>query len=119
MSTHPNVILMVALTPHALSRKTMAAILAEAGVADPEMDDIAVGERKYHHCVMEESFEEGYQIAAKEGDLVFFRFVTYGYGQVVAWADLEAEKTKLEAWAVGICERHQCDYRIEVTANYW
>ena len=96
----------------------MAAIRAEAGLEDPD-HDIRIGEHDYHTVVMESEHDEGYQITAKEGDLVFWDFVTYGYGEVVAWAALEAQKMALEAWAKGICDRHACDYRIEVTANYW
>lgn len=118
MSTHPNAILLLALTPHGLSRKTMAAIRAEAGIAD-EDDDLKIDGISYHHAVMEDDYDEGMQIAAKEGDLVFYDLVTYGYGDVIAWDMLAARKAALEAWAIGICERHACAYAIYVTANYW
>lgn len=117
MSTHPNVILMAVLTPHGLARKTMAAILAEAGVKDDE--DISIGGTKYHTLVMEDSYDQGWQISAKEADLVFFKLVTYGYGEVITWLELERLKTALEAWANKTAAKHQCDVRIDVTANYW
>ena len=118
MSTHPNVVLMVALTPHGLARKTMAGILADAGVVT-DVDDLKIGDQNYHHRVMESDYYEEMQIAAKEGDLVFFDLVTYGYGETIAWSELEARKNVLEDWAKVVCAKHACDYRIEVTANYW
>ena len=108
---------MLALTPGNLSRKTMAAILAETNTEDD--DDVKIGEDEYHHEIMESSYNESWQISAKEGDLVFFAFVTYGYGEPITWAKLEKQKNELEAWAKGICERHQCSYEISVAANYW
>lgn len=117
MSTHPNAILLVTITPGGLSRRTMAAILAETNTdAD---SDLKLGLYSYHHKVMESDYDEGWQIAAKEGDLLFFDLVTYGYGEQVPWEKLEAQKMELEAWAKGICERHHCTYAISVTANYW
>ena len=118
MSTHPNVILMAVLTPEGLSRKTMNAILAEAGVTDID-DEIKIGSGDYNPLVMETDYDEGWQISAKEGDLVFHDFLTYGYGQVVEWEKIEAQKKELEDWAKAICERHHCTYKIMVTANYW
>lgn len=119
MSTHPNAILLLTLTPDGLARKTYRNILAEAGVADPEMENIKIGGAKYHHKVMEEEYDEGWQISAKEGDIIVFDLVTYGYGEQIAWNGLEAQKTDLEAWAKEVCERHHCGYAISVTANYW
>ena len=117
MSTHPNAILLLTLTPEALARKTMAAILLETNT-DPN-DEIKIGSEEYHHKVMEYDYDEGWQIAAKEGDLLFFKFVTYGYGQQILWEKLEAQKQELEEWAKGICERYHCTYKISISANYW
>ena len=121
MSSHPNVILMVLLTPDDLARKTYRAILEENGIdPDDSMDpDVKIGGQDYNHFVAESDYEDDYQISCREGDLVFFDLVTYGYGEVISWANLEAQKNALEEWAKGICERHKCSYRIEVTANYW
>lgn len=118
MSTHPNVILMAVLTPKGLARQTMKAILG----ADYDRDssnEIKVGGFGYSPLVMETEYDEGMQIAAKEGDLVFWDMVTYGYGEVVTWAALEAQKAALEVWAKTTSEAHDCDYRIDVSANYW
>lgn len=118
MSTHPNAILMARLTPDGLSRKTMRDILSAFNVS--EDDEIQIGGEDYYHVVMESDFDaDGYQIAAKEGDLVFFDMVTYGYGEVITWEKLQAQKESLEAWAKTVCERFRCTYEIAVTANYW
>ena len=41
----------------------------------------------------ESDYKESYQISAKEGSLVFHDYVTYGYGDVCDWDDLEKRKT--------------------------
>jgi hypothetical protein len=118
MSTHPNVILMAKLTPENTSRKTMREILAVHGITDPERD-VRIGDEDYHHVVMESDYDDGYQIGAKEGDLVFFDLVTYGYGETITWETLQSQKDQLEAWAKDIGERFKCSYEICVSANYW
>lgn len=121
MSTHPNVILLLVLTPDGLSRKTRRDILAEnsADIADDLDCDIKIGSFSYLHEVMEDDYCEGYQISADEGDIIIFDFVTYGYGEKIAWDELELQKEELEKWAVGICEQHNCSHEIFITANYW
>lgn len=118
MSTHPNAMLLLTLTPDDLARKTYRAIMAEFGVED-EDHDFKIGDVNYHHQVMEEDYDDGHQITAKPGDIVLWDLVTYGYGQRIAWAKLEAQKDALEEWAKGVCERHKCSYEIFVGANYW
>lgn len=120
MSTHPNAILLLCLKPDDLARKTYRAILADAG-ADPddESPDIKIDGESYHCRVMESSYDDGFQITANEGDIIVFDFVTYGYGELIAWDRLAAKKVALDAWAAGICERHKCKPSIYVTANYW
>ena len=86
MSTHPNVILMCVITPDNLARKTMREI-----VQDNE-EDIKIGEYNYSFFVAESDYKESYQISAKEGSLVFHDYVTYGYGDVCDWDDLEKKK---------------------------
>ncbi len=117
MSIHPNAMLLLALTPDDLARKTYRAILAEAGVEDEE--GIKISGETYHHCVMEEDYNEDNQISAKEGDIVLWNLVTYGYGETITWAKLEAQKQALEVWAEDICERYKCNFEIFVSANYW
>lgn len=117
MSTHPNAILLLTLTPQDLARKTMAAILAETNTGTD--DDVKIGSEKYHHAVMESDYNDSWQISSKEGDLLFFDLVTYGYGEQVSWEKLVAQARELEEWAKGICERHHCTYKLSVTANYW
>lgn len=117
MSTHPNAMLILALTPDGLARKTYRAILEEAGVEDD--DQIKVGDDDYSVQVMEEDYDESQQLAAKEGDIVLYDLVTYGYGETITWEKLAAQKQALEEWAKGVCERHQCSFQIYVGANYW
>lgn len=118
MGTHPNAMLLLVLTPDDLTRKTHRAILAEAGVPSEDYD-IEIGGEGYHHRVMEQDYYEDSQITAKEGDIVLWDLVTYGFGERVTWAKLEAQKAALEEWAKGVCERHKCNYEIFVSANYW
>lgn len=118
MSTHPNAMLLLVLTPDDLARKTYRAILDEAGLKHND-EDIKIAGDDYHHRVMEEDYYEDSQITAKEGDIVLWDLVTYGYGATITWAKLEAQKNTLEAWAKNICERHKCSFEIFVSANYW
>lgn len=108
---------MAVLKPDNLSRKTMREILSESNIDDD--NDLKIGDAEYRHLVMESDYDEGYQISADEGDLVFFDMITYGYGENITWSKLEEKKTDLENWAIGICERHHCNYKIFITANYW
>jgi len=116
MSTHPNAILMAVLKPGGTSRATMRNIMADEAAKN---DRVVIGKMSYEGLVMESNYHDGFQIAADEGDLVFFDFVTYGYGETVEWAQLEMVKSELEAWAAAVSERYGCTYKIMVTANYW
>jgi hypothetical protein len=118
MGTHPNAILMSVIKPDGLTRKTLRDILAES---ETPIDDlyITIGGEDYRALVMEEGYDGNYQISADEGDIVLFDFITYGYGETIEWAELENKKADLEQWSIGICERHNCSYKIVVTANYW
>jgi hypothetical protein len=117
MSTHPNTMLILALTPNDLARKTYRAILAEAGIEDDEQ--IKVGNDDYFIQVMEEDYDESNQLSAKEGNIVLYDLVTYGYGEKITWEKLTEQKQALEKWAKGVCARHKCSYQIFIGANYW
>lgn len=117
MSTHPNAILLLVLTPDDLARKTYRALMEEAGI--DEDGQFKIGNRGYNHLVMEDSYDDGWQIAAKEGSIVLHDFLTYGYGDRVPWAEVETRKAALEEWAKRICAEHHCSYEISVGANYW
>jgi hypothetical protein len=120
MSTHPNAILMVVLTPDGLSRKTMREIRISAGIQDSDVDrDIKIGSAEYHTLLMEDEYNEGYQLSGKEGDIILFDFLTYGYGDSIGWDRVESQKAELEAWAEAVCEKHHCTYAIRISANYW
>lgn len=118
MSTHPNVILLLTLTPEGLARKTMRDILTAAGSGEDD-DQIKIGGVDYYPIIMEGDYDDRYQLTSKAGDLLFFDYATYGYGEQIEWSKLEAQKKSLEAWAITICEKHHCSYKISVTANYW
>ncbi len=119
MGMHPNVILMVVLTPDDLSRKTMRGILAVSGKDGVDDEVIKIVKKDYNYLIMESDYDEVYQISAKEGDLVFFDMVTYGYGEVIDWDVLEVQKKILDTWARKICREFACSYVIKVTANHW
>ncbi len=115
MSTHPNAILLLRLTPDGLSRKTMKDICGDLG----DDDNIKIGGDEYHRKILEESYDESWQVGGKEGDLLFFDMVTYGYGEEIEWDRLESQKKKLEKFAIDVCDKHHCSYKILMIANYW
>lgn len=120
MSAHPNVILMAALTPDGLARKTYREILAENGVPeDEDCPEIEIGGDGYSISVMESDYDEGNQISAKEGDIVLHDLVTYGYGEAITLKKLNEQASKLEQWCKSTCENHHCSYEIKFSANYW
>lgn len=117
MSTHPNTILLLTLTPDNMSRKTYRDILRDSNTKAG--DNIKIGDVGYSHQIMEDEYDSGYQISAQEGDIVIFDMITYGYGEVIEWNELEKRKNELEKWAKNICDKFKCNYKIFVTANYW
>ena len=120
MSTHPNAILVCALMPDGTTRKTLRAILEEKkAVEHQDADDITIGEHVYHTTVMESGYSDSWQLSAKEGEILFHDFLTYGYGGICEWEKLVAQQKALEEWAKIVCEKYKCTYRIFVTANYW
>lgn len=72
MGTHPNVILKLTLTPEETSRKTLREILAACDVTDNSDPEILIGTLEYRAIVMEEEYNESWQISAKEGDMAMF-----------------------------------------------
>jgi hypothetical protein len=120
MGTHPNVILAVALKPDGLSRKTLRGMIEAGDVADNDGDtEASIDGKTFYVTIMEDDYDEDYQIAADEGDIVIWDMVTYGYGEVIAWDDLASMKLAVAAWAKDVGERHHCKPRCFVTANYW
>ena len=117
MSTHPNAILLLVLTPDGLSRKTHRAILEEMG--DPGDENFKIEGEMYHCIVMEDDYDETYQIMAKEGDICVFDLITYGYGERIDWDKLVGQHAILKNWAEDVCKRHNCTAKYYVTANYW
>lgn len=120
MSTHPNAMLLLVLTPDDLTRKTMRAIVADAGGdADDDSPKVKIGDEDYCVTVMEEEYDESYQISAKEGDIVLHDFLTYGYGEKLAWAEVVDRVAALQAWADVARDKYRCSAAIYVSANYW
>lgn len=119
MSIHPNAMLLLALTPDDLARKTYRAILEEFGVDADEGSFVIGGEAYHHHGVMESDYDESEQISLPEGTIYLLDLVTYGYGEKISWDKLSEQKAALEEWARGVCERHRCKYEIFIGANYW
>ncbi len=134
MSQHPNVILALEMATDDLPMKTLRAIVSEyrksfiakggdrigETVYDDDYIQIKPDGEDYNFLVAESDYEEGWQLQTTEGNLYFFRMVTYGYGEVVGWAELDAEKQELDAWASTVAEKyHLSNHSIFVTANYW
>lgn len=80
---------------------------------------VKIGAHDYSALVMESDYDEGMQVGAPEGDLVFHDLVTYGYGEVISWADLLQRQQALAAWAERTAAEHHCAWSIFVSANYW
>ena len=118
MSTHPNAILLGILIPDDLSRKTYRAILDQHG-ADHEYANVKIGKRDYKVQVMEDSYNDGYQISAPEGSIIVHDYLTYGYGENIPWEDVEFAKDELDTWLRDTAQRNKCSYSIHITANYW
>lgn len=119
MSSHPNVVLLLRLTPDGLSRKTLRDILFGDPTNSPDDESINIGGTDYSYLILEDSYDDDWQVSGKEGDLLFFDLVTYGYGKSISWDELATKKESLESWAQSICQSHSCDYEIVVTANHW
>lgn len=118
MSSHPNVILKCTFKPKNLPKSTFDAICAEWRKDDDHRTKI--GGDDYHIIfMMDEEYNESWQLSGKEGDIFVFDMVTYGYGEEIAWAELQRRKTAVEEWANAVCDKHACEYSISVTANYW
>ena len=118
MSSHPNALLVLILTPDDLARQTYRAILAGAGIGKD--DDLKLCDGcLLSHKVMEDNYDDGIQIKAPEGSIVFYSFLTYGYGERITWDKAQSFKETIEKWAIGVCERHHCNYEISIGANYW
>ena len=121
MSQHPNVLLLLTLTPDDLARKTYRAILEECKIQDEGecTDEIKIDGEGYSHYVAEEGYNDSWQVSAPEGSIVLLNLVTYGYGEQIAWDELVKQKQALQSWADVICARYKCSARISVSANYW
>ena len=118
MSTHPNVLLILHLTPDDLARKTFREIMNEANATESDAR-IKIGSKEYNALIMEGDYHDDWQISSREGDILVFDLVTYGYGETIDWEALSKQKEELENWAQTVCKEHSCTFRISVGANYW
>lgn len=112
MGTHPNAMLMAVITPDGLTRKTARKI-------DPKIENVKIVGTEYSITVMEDTYDEGYQLSAKEGDIVLMDFLTYGYGEHMNWEKVEVQKDELVQWCDEFCKKNECSYEIRIGANYW
>lgn len=118
MSSHPNTMLFCILTPDDLARKTYRSILSSEGI-DEDDSGVKIAGRTFSIQVMEEDYDDGYQIAAQEGQIVLHTYLTFDYGDRVEWDELVMIKDALQAWAESASAQHKCSYAISIGANYW
>lgn len=120
MSSHPNAMLLVTITPDDSSRKTFRDMAAHEGSEISEGSaDIRIGGRRFSASVMENDYDEGKQISAEEGQIVMYGFLTYGYGEQAPWHEVAALVDAVETWAEEACARFKFTYKISISANYW
>lgn len=142
MSQHPNVILKCKIKADGTTRKLLRNILKQnrEEVSDSNLplmldkrgkviinrreekmrqsrdeEQLAIGSRVYHTLVMEDDYDESWQISGEEGDLIIFDLLTYGYGEEISWVQLQSIVQELDQWA----RDHSLDFTLSVTANYW
>lgn len=121
MSTHPNAILLLTLTPDDLPMKTLRAILEDEGIKIADEAPVVIGtlDDHYKYLVLESDYDESWQLSGTKGDILFHSFLTYGYGETIPWSAVQRRYDELDQWAQRVCEKHHCNYNISITANYW
>jgi hypothetical protein len=127
MSSHPNAMLKLTLTPDGWMSDDfdlMGAILTDNGVDPDEVDythtDINFENQSYSIILRDEDYDEcEFGVDAEVGEIMVTAFLTYGYQETMSWERAVEGKGKLERWAVGVCAKYGCTYKLEITANYW
>lgn len=144
MSTHPNVILKCTVKAEGTTRKLLRKLLSQNREEIPDSnlppmlntkgekvtnrfggyilesrseDQLIIGNHAYYTIVMEEGYDESWQISGEEGDLIIFDLVTYGYGEDISWDDLNKRVEDIKSWAYQ--PSRNLEYTISVSANYW
>ena len=122
MSSHPNALMLIDFSPHDLPRKTYLSMVAKFKAY--EGDDspyVPIGPKNgsFHMQLMESSYAEGSQIRATQGNIVFWCAFTYGYGERMPWDDVMALHKIADEWAKVQAAEFKCDYKIDISANYW
>jgi hypothetical protein len=107
------------ITPDDLARKLLRALLAELGEEEDHDDQVKVGSNEYNLKVMESDYDEDWQISGKEGQILVFDLVTYGYGEDITWEELEKYKAELTEWATPLASKYHFTFQFSVSANYW
>jgi hypothetical protein len=110
--------LLLVLTPDDPTRETMRSIVTDAG-GDADSPKIKIGGENYTVTVMEDDYDDSHQLHAKEGDIVLHDFLTYGYGEKLAWAKVVERAAALQAWADVAREKYRCTTQVYIGANYW
>ena len=114
MSSHPNTLLMLQLSPNEPSIDVKHLLDAEC---DSEGDcTIKLGGFDYSVATDDEN---DMQIRVPEGSAVLHDFLTYGYTDVVNWNEVPAIVDALKTWAEAFCDKHNCSYHIYIGANFW
>lgn len=116
MSDQPNVMLMAVLTPDDLARRTARAICEELHTTGA--GDFQLGGKWFTVTIMEDNYDDTYQIKAMEGQIVVHCYLTYGYGLYMAWAEVVMLVNELERVIVDLCEKFHCTHEIVIGANY-
>lgn len=119
MSVHPNAMLMAHLSPGDLPRKTFLAILKDHK-GNPDESFIKIGGFRFYVIMMEESYDESWQISGVPGEIVLMNMVTYGYGERILWDALAERKNVLSEWIAENKDRYVIESsEISIGANYW
>lgn len=130
MSNHPNVLLILRLTPEAPSQGDNAAsdLLAEiAKDISAKVDEdeghlnVKIGDSDYIGIPFNKdtSYDDDSQISTSAGDIVFYTYATYDYGDTVTLDDLQAMRDEAAKWAEDICVKHHLTAVFAVGANYF
>lgn len=125
MSTHPNAMLQLVLTPLDPSFDAFQYFgwqqPEDNEDNDPDLNfELRIGERDYTATVFTEDgddYNEHWQINGEAGQVIIHDYITYGYGETITFKALVDRANELMEWAV---KHHEAfSYTLRVGANYW
>lgn len=122
MSSRPNTLLLCEFTPLGNPEETFKRMLAWLGVTEADEVYLQVGVENRHYSLLflrDEDYSDDMQIGAKEGDIIFHTFLTYGYGEKLDLDELHAIVSELRAWAEIQATDFNCSFAIYLSANFW